>query len=158
MCVIILVGGRLAVAVVREKVTDMDALYTAAATANGREGRAVSSDGRIDLALALPPALGGDGEGTNPEQLFAAGYAACFASAMGAVGREMKIDTKDAAVTAEVSIGKDGDGFGLAVVLRVELPRELEGETGRRLVETAHAFCPYSKATRGNIDVQLVIE
>ncbi|MFJ8752535.1 organic hydroperoxide resistance protein [Streptomyces sp. NPDC102441] len=136
----------------------MDALYTAAATANGREGRAVSSDGRIDLALALPPALGGDGEGTNPEQLFAAGYAACFASAMSSVAREMKVDTKDVAVTAEVSIGQDGSGFGLAVVMRVELPQELEGETGRRLVEATHAYCPYSKATRGNIDVELVIE
>lgn len=136
----------------------MDALYTAAATANGREGRAVSSDGRLDLALAMPPALGGNGEGTNPEQLFAAGYAACFASAMGAVGRQMKIDTKDVAVTAEVSIGKDGDGFGLAVVMRVELPEALEGETGRKLVEATHAYCPYSKATRGNIDVELVVE
>lgn len=136
----------------------MDALYTAAATANGREGRAVSSDGRIDLALALPPALGGNGEGTNPEQLFAAGYAACFASAMSSVAREMKVDTKDVAVTAEVSIAKDDSGFGLAVVMRVELPEELEGETGRRLVEATHAYCPYSKATRGNIDVELVIE
>ncbi|MER5554804.1 organic hydroperoxide resistance protein [Streptomyces sp. NPDC002793] len=136
----------------------MDALYTAAATANGREGRAVSSDGRIDLPLALPPALGGNGEGTNPEQLFAAGYAACFASAMSSVAREMKVDTKDVSVTAEVSIGKDDSGFGLAVVMRVELPEALEGETGRRLVEATHAYCPYSKATRGNIDVELVIE
>ncbi|WP_405385976.1 organic hydroperoxide resistance protein [Streptomyces sp. NBC_01102] len=136
----------------------MDALYTAAATANGREGRAVSSDGRIDLALALPPALGGNGEGTNPEQLFAAGYAACFASAMSSVAREMKVDTKDVSVTAEVSIGKDDTGFGLAVVMRVELPEALEGETGRKLVEATHAYCPYSKATRGNIEVELVIE
>ncbi|MFC9943803.1 organic hydroperoxide resistance protein [Streptomyces pratensis] len=136
----------------------MDALYTAAATANGREGRAVSSDGQIDLALALPPALGGNGQGTNPEQLFAAGYAACFASAMSSVAREMKVDTKDVSVTAEVSIGKDDSGFGLAVVMRVELPEALEGETGRRLVEATHAYCPYSKATRGNIDVELVIE
>lgn len=136
----------------------MDALYTAAATANGREGRAVSSDGQLDLALALPPALGGNGEGTNPEQLFAAGYAACFASAMSSVGREMKIDTKDVAVTAEVSIGKDDTGFGLSVVMRVELPEALEGETGRQLVEATHAYCPYSKATRGNIEVELVVE
>ncbi|MFH9296496.1 Ohr family peroxiredoxin [Streptomyces sp. NPDC017520] len=136
----------------------MDALYTAAATANGREGRAVSSDGQIDLPLAMPPALGGNGRGTNPEQLFAAGYAACFASAMAAVGREMRVDTKDASVTAEVSIGKDGDGFGLSVVMRVELPDALGGEAGRKLVEATHAYCPYSKATRGNIDVELVIE
>ncbi|MFL4491461.1 organic hydroperoxide resistance protein [Streptomyces sp. VTCC 41912] len=136
----------------------MDALYTAAATANGREGRAVSSDGQLDLALALPPALGGDGAGTNPEQLFAAGYAACFASAMANVGRQMGLDTNDVSVTAEVSIGKDDTGFGLAVVMRVELPDALAGETGQRLVEVTHQFCPYSKATRGNIDVELVVE
>ncbi len=136
----------------------MDALYTAAATANGREGRAVSSDGQIDLPLAMPPALGGNGRGTNPEQLFAAGYAACFASAMAAVGREMKVDTKDASVTAEVSIGKDGDGFGLAVVMRVELPDSLAGKAARKLVEATHRLLPVSKATRGNIDVELVIE
>ncbi|MFG2196368.1 organic hydroperoxide resistance protein [Streptomyces sp. NPDC048639] len=137
----------------------MDALYTAVATANGREGRAVSSDGQIDLPLAFPAQLGGNGQGTNPEQLFAAGYAACFASAMGAVGREERIDVKDASVTAEVGIGKDTDGgFGLAVVMRVELPEHLQGEAGRDLVEKTHAYCPYSKATRGNIDVRLVIE
>ncbi|MEV6316351.1 organic hydroperoxide resistance protein [Streptomyces sp. NPDC051776] len=137
----------------------MDALYTAVATANGREGRAVSSDGRIDLPLAFPAQLGGNGQGTNPEQLFAAGYAACFASAMGAVGRQERIDVKDASVTAEVSIGKDTDGgFGLAVVMRVELPEHLQGEAGRDLVEKTHAYCPYSKATRGNIDVRLVVE
>ncbi|MEV7085671.1 organic hydroperoxide resistance protein [Streptomyces sp. NPDC093085] len=136
----------------------MDALYTAAATANGREGRAVSSDGRLDLALAMPPALGGSGEGTNPEQLFAAGYAACFASALGLVGRQAKVDTSDVSVTAEVSIGKDETSFGLAVTLRVELPEALAGETGQRLVEQAHQVCPYSKATRGNIPVELVVE
>ncbi|MCK7621558.1 organic hydroperoxide resistance protein [Streptomyces sp. RS10V-4] len=136
----------------------MDALYTAVATANGREGRAVSSDGRLDLALAMPPALGGDGAGTNPEQLFAAGYAACFASAMANVGRRAGLDTKDVSVTAEVSLGKDATGFGLAVVMRVELPDTLSGETGRRLVEETHRFCPYSKATQGNIEVELVIE
>ena len=137
----------------------MDALYTAAATANGREGRAVSSDGQIDLVLAMPPALGGDGKGTNPEQLFAAGYAACFASALGLVGRQAKVDTGEASVTAEVSIGSNGQGgFGLAVVLRVELPEELQGETGRKLVEQAHQVCPYSNATRGNIPVELVVE
>ncbi|MEU3059614.1 organic hydroperoxide resistance protein [Streptomyces subrutilus] len=136
----------------------MDALYTAVATANGREGRAVSSDGQIDLALAMPPALGGNGQGTNPEQLFAAGYAACFASALGLVGRQAGADTSEVSVTAEVSIGKDGPAFGLAVVLRVELPDSLAGETGARLVEQAHEVCPYSRATRGNISVELVIE
>jgi Ohr subfamily peroxiredoxin len=136
----------------------MDALYTAVATANGREGRAVSSDGRLDLPLAMPPALGGNGEGTNPEQLFAAGYAACFASALGLIGRQNKVDTKDVSVTAEVGIGQDETGFALKVTLRVELPGELEGEAGRLLVKQAHDVCPYSKATRGNIPVELIVE
>ncbi|KJS52421.1 organic hydroperoxide resistance protein [Streptomyces rubellomurinus] len=136
----------------------MDAIYTAAATANGREGRAVSSDGRLDLALAMPQALGGDGNGTNPEQLFAAGYAACFASALGLVGRQSRVDTSEVSVTAEVSIGKDGAGFGLAVVLRVELPEALADGSGELLVKQAHEVCPYSRATRGNIPVELVVE
>ncbi|MEV5877763.1 organic hydroperoxide resistance protein [Streptomyces sp. NPDC052101] len=137
----------------------MDALYTAVATAtHGRDGRAISSDGKIDLKLAPPVELGGDGQGTNPEQLFAAGYAACFGSALGLVGRQAKVDVSDAAVTAEVGIGKQGEGFGLQVTLRVELPDTVDQETGRKLVETAHQVCPYSNATRGNIDVDLVIE
>jgi Ohr subfamily peroxiredoxin len=137
----------------------MDALYTAVATAtHGREGRAVSSDGTLDLALGMPEALGGNGQGTNPEQLFAAGYAACFGSALGLVGRQAKVDVSDAAVTAEVSIGKQGEGFGLAVILRVELPDSVDEATGRKLVEQAHQVCPYSNATRGNIEVDLVIE
>ena len=136
----------------------MSALYTAVATANGREGRAVSSDGQLDLALAMPPALGGNGQGTNPEQLFAAGYAACFASALGLVGRQAKVDTKDLSVTAEVGLGQDDTGFALSVVIRVELPAELEGETGELLVKQAHQVCPYSKATRGNIPVELIVE
>ncbi|MYT71233.1 organic hydroperoxide resistance protein [Streptomyces sp. cg28] len=137
----------------------MDAIYTAVATAtHGREGRAVSSDGVIDLQLGMPTAMGGNGQGSNPEQLFAAGYAACFGSALGLVGRSAKVDVTDAAVTAEVSIGKQGEGFGLAVVLRVELPDTVDAETGRKLVEQAHQVCPYSNATRGNIDVQLVVE
>ena len=136
----------------------MSALYTAAATANGREGRAVSSDGQLDLTLAFPPALGGNGKGTNPEQLFAAGYAACFASALGLVGRQAGVDTGDASVTAEVGLNKEGEGFALSVVLRVELPESLENETGRKLVEAAHQVCPYSNATRGNIPVELVVE
>ncbi|MFJ3661268.1 organic hydroperoxide resistance protein [Streptomyces sp. NPDC090119] len=137
----------------------MDALYTAVATAtHGREGRAVSSDGRIDLPLAMPTEMGGDGQGTNPEQLFAAGYAACFGSALGLVGRQAKVDVSDAAVTAEVGIGKEGEGFGLKVTLRVELPDTVDEETGRKLVETAHQVCPYSNATRGNVEVTLVVE
>jgi osmotically inducible protein OsmC len=137
----------------------MDALYTAVATAtHGRDGRAVTSDGKFDLGLSLPVEMGGDGKGTNPEQLFAAGYAACFGSALGLIGRQAKVDVSDAAVTAEVGIGKQGEGFGLAVTLRVELPDTVDAETGRKLVEQAHQVCPYSNATRGNIPVELVIE
>ncbi|MET7849441.1 organic hydroperoxide resistance protein [Streptomyces avermitilis] len=137
----------------------MDALYTAVATAtHGREGRAISSDGKLDVQLAPPVELGGNGLGTNPEQLFAGGYAACFASALGLVGRQAKVDVSDAAVTAEVGIGKQGEGFGLKVTLRIELPDSVDGATGRKLVESAHQVCPYSNATRGNIEVDLVIE
>nr|WSW70877.1 organic hydroperoxide resistance protein [Streptomyces sp. NBC_00995] len=137
----------------------MESIYTAVATAtHGRDGRAVSSDGKLDLQLAIPVEMGGNGLGTNPEQLFAAGYAACFASALGLVGRQAKVDVSDAAVTGEVGIGKQGDGFGLAVTLRVELPESVDEATGRKLVEQAHQVCPYSNATRGNIPVELVIE
>ncbi|MFC7261174.1 organic hydroperoxide resistance protein [Streptomyces lutosisoli] len=137
----------------------MDALYTAVATAtHGREGRAVSSDGKLDLQLAMPVELGGNGQGTNPEQLFAAGYAACFASALGLVGRAAKVDVSEAAVTGEVGIGKQGEGFALKVTLRIELPDTVDETTGRKLVEQAHQVCPYSNATRGNIPVELVVE
>ncbi|MFE7234706.1 organic hydroperoxide resistance protein [Streptomyces sp. NPDC001231] len=137
----------------------MDTLYTAVATAtHGRDGRAVSSDGKLDLQLAVPVEMGGNGQGTNPEQLFAAGYAACFASALGVVGRQAKVDVSDAAVTGEVGIGKQGEGFALAVTLRIELPDSIDKATGRKLVEQAHQVCPYSNATRGNIPVDLVIE
>ncbi|MEV7996471.1 organic hydroperoxide resistance protein [Streptomyces sp. NPDC086077] len=137
----------------------MDALYTAVATStHGREGRSVSSDGRLDLQLAVPTEMGGNGQGTNPEQLFAVGYSACFAGALGVVGRMAKVDLSDAAVTAEVTIGKQGEGFALAVTLRVELPDTVDQATGRKLVEQAHQVCPYSNATRGNIPVELVVE
>ena len=137
----------------------MDALYTAVATAtHGRDGRAVSSDGKLDLQLGIPVEMGGSGQGTNPEQLFAAGYAACFASALAAVGRAAKVDVSDAAVTGEVGIGKLGEGFGLAVTLRIELPDSVDAATGRKLVDQAHQVCPYSNATRGNIPVELVVE
>ncbi|MFD3382237.1 MULTISPECIES: organic hydroperoxide resistance protein [unclassified Streptomyces] len=137
----------------------MDALYTAVATAtHGRDGRAYSSDGKLDLELGIPVEMGGNGQGTNPEQLFAAGYSACFASALGVVGRMAKVDVSDAAVTAEVGIGKQGEGFALAVTLRVELPESVDAETGRKLIEQAHQVCPYSNATRGNIPVELIVE
>ncbi|MFC4061581.1 organic hydroperoxide resistance protein [Planomonospora corallina] len=136
----------------------MSVLYTAVATASGRDGRATSSDRLLDVRLAPPKELGGSGEGTNPEQLFAAGYAACFASALGLVARRRNVDIADASVTAEVSLAPKGEGFGLAVTLRVELPDELHGPAGTELVEATHQVCPYSDATRGNIPVELVIE
>jgi Ohr subfamily peroxiredoxin len=137
----------------------MSAIYTASATATGREGRAVSSDGILDVPLAMPVQLGGSGAGTNPEQLFAAGYASCFASAMGVVARTLRIDASEASVTADVGLtGSVSAGFGLEVVLRVELPEHLEGEEGRQLVALAHQVCPYSNATRGNIAVDIVID
>ncbi|GII33343.1 organic hydroperoxide resistance protein [Planotetraspora mira] len=137
----------------------MSAIYTAIGTATGREGRARTSDGKLDLQLSRPVEMGGDGAGTNPEQLFAMGYSACFASALSLVAKRMKVDASDASVTAEVSLlPLEGGRYGLGVVLRVELPDELQGEVGTKLVETAHEVCPYSNATRGNIPVDLVIE
>jgi Ohr subfamily peroxiredoxin len=137
----------------------MSALYTAIATASGRDGRAVTSDKKLDVTLARPTELGGDGAGTNPEQLFAAGYSACFASALGLVAGKQKVDISDAAVTAEVGLNPNGSGgFALSVTLRVELPEDVPAEKGRELVEAAHQVCPYSNATRGNIPVELVIE
>ena len=135
------------------------AQYVASATASGREGRAVTSDGKLDVTLAPPVEMGGSGEGTNPEQLFAAGYAACFASALSLVARKRRVADFDSAVTADVSLaGSSSTGFGLSVVLHVELPEGLDADLGRELVETAHQVCPYSNATRGNIPVELVID
>ena len=137
----------------------MSPLYTAIATASGRDGRAVSNDGRLDVTVAMPKELGGDGLGTNPEQLFAAGYAACFASAMKLVAGGMDLDVSDASVTAEVGLKANGSGgFALDVVLRAELPDTLSAEDGERLLEATHQVCPYSNATRGNIPVSLVRE
>ena len=135
------------------------AQYVASATASGRDGRAVTSDGGLDVMLAAPRELGGSGEGTNPEQLFAAGYAACFASALGVVARQRRVEDFDVAVTADVSLsGNSRAGFRLAVVLHVELPEVLDRELGRELVDIAHQVCPYSNATRGNIPVEIVVE
>ncbi|MER7074134.1 organic hydroperoxide resistance protein [Terrabacter sp. NPDC000476] len=135
------------------------ASYVASATASGREGRAVTSDGRLDVTLAPPRELGGSGEGTNPEQLFAAGYAACFASALGVVARQRRVADFDVAVTADVSLsGSSTTGFGLAVVLHVELPEGIDAQLGRELVDTAHQVCPYSNATRGNIPVEIHVD
>jgi Ohr subfamily peroxiredoxin len=132
-------------------------LYTARATATGegRDGKVRTSDGRLDLDLAIPAEMGGAGGATNPEQLFAAGYAACFHSALRLVARTAKANVDGSQVTAEVGIGPTGGGtFGLAVTLNVSLPG-VEPEQAEKLVARAHEVCPYSNATRGNIDVQL---
>jgi len=131
-------------------------LYTAVATAtSGREGRAKTDDGVLDVALALPKGLGGSGAvGTNPEQLFAAGYSACFGSAVSHVARLQKVAPGPVSVTAKVSLGPLGAGFGLGVELVVAIP-ELPREQALALVEAAHQVCPYSNATRGNIVVKV---
>jgi lipoyl-dependent peroxiredoxin len=131
-------------------------LYTAKATStgDGRNGHVVSSDQRLDFDLALPPEMGGDGNGTNPEQLFAAGYSACFHSALRVVARRARLDPGESTVSAEVGIGPEGGAFGLAVTLIISIPG-LEREQVRELAEAAHQVCPYSRATRGNISVEL---
>ena len=136
----------------------MDVLYTAVATARGgREGEVVSDDGVLDLLLALPPALGGkEGDHTNPEQLFAAGYSACFHSALKRIAGSEKIDVEGSSITAQVGLGLDGKVFGLVVTLIGQFPT-LDQQAGHDLMEKAHQVCPYSRATRGNIEVTLQV-
>lgn len=131
-------------------------LYTAVASASGgRDGRVKSDDGQVDLAVVPPKSLGGSGApGTNPEQLFAAGYAACFGSALGHVARAKKITTGPVTITAKVNIGPVGQAFGLAVELLATIP-DLPRDQAEALVHAAHQVCPYSNATRGNIVVNL---
>jgi Ohr subfamily peroxiredoxin len=128
--------------------------YTAQATASGdgRNGHVTSSDGVIDTDVRAPKELGGPGGATNPEQLFAAGYSACFLNALLRVARRASANVDGAEVTAEVGIGPAGGGaFGLAVTLKVKLPN-VDREQAEALVKDAHRVCPYSNATRGNID------
>ena len=134
----------------------MKSLYTAVATARGgREGEVVSDDGVLDLALQHPAELGGPGgDHTNPEQLFAAGYAGCFHSALKRVAKDQGLDIEPSEITAKVSLGKDGKAFGLAVTLLGALPT-LDPPDGEKLMHDAHQVCPYSRATRGNIEVVL---
>jgi osmotically inducible protein OsmC len=131
--------------------------YTTAATAKGgRAGHVKSADGVIDLDLAQPGTYQGDPK-ANPETLFAAGYSACFQGALANRAKTRGIDTSDSTVTAEVSFGPSDDGgFGLSVELKVNIPG-VDPETARELLELAHEFCPYSKATRGNINVILTV-
>ncbi len=135
-------------------------LYTAQATANGgRDGRAASSDGVLNVQLSTPRELGGGGgPGTNPEQLFAAGYSACFLGALKFVaGKEKVALPAETSVTGRVGIGPIPTGFGIEAELRIKVPG-LPRDKVQALVDKAHIVCPYSNATRGNIDVKLVVE
>ncbi|MFC9897180.1 organic hydroperoxide resistance protein [Nocardia sp. NPDC127579] len=137
----------------------MTPLYTAEAlaTGDGRNGHARTTDGKVDVNLSAPKELGGNGEGTNPEQLFAAGYAACFHGALRLVGKNDGVNVDDSAVGAKVSLGKnDAGGFQLAVVIEVTLPN-LSRDEAQALADKAHQVCPYSNATRGNIDVAVTV-
>ena len=136
----------------------MNILYTAEATAwGGREGRTATTDGVLDVALAVPKELGGPGGATNPEQLFAAGYASCFHSALKLVARREKLNADESAVTARVGLGMNEEGgFNIAVELEAELP-DIDRAVAEGLVEKAHHVCPYSNATRGNVEVKLTV-
>ena len=137
----------------------MDVLYTATAhaTGDGRNGHAQSDDGILDFDLRVPKEMGGPGGATNPEQLFAAGYAACFHSALKVVAGREKLDVSGTEVSASVGIGpNDAGGFGLTVQLDVHAPA-LDRDSAEALVAKAHEVCPYSNATRGNVDVTLSV-
>jgi len=136
-------------------------LYTAHATSTGgRAGTSKSSDGVLDLTLTTPKEIGGDGaRGTNPEQLFAAGYSACYIGALKAVSGKMKVQLPaDLAVDAEVDLGpiREGAAYGIGVRMKISLPG-MDRAQAQQLVDAAHQVCPYSNATRGNIDVQLTL-
>ncbi|GAA2344606.1 organic hydroperoxide resistance protein [Streptomyces kunmingensis] len=138
-------------------ITQSDVVYTAVATAeNGRDGRVATDDGKLDVVVNPPKEQGGSGAGTNPEQLFAAGYSACFQGALAVVARQEGIDITGSTVTAKVGIGKNDDGFGLIVSISAVIPNA-DTVTAQSLIEKAHQVCPYSKATRGNITVTLSV-
>ncbi len=133
-------------------------IYTAQATVTGGRiaGHGQTSDGALDVQLRTPPAMGGPGGGTNPEQLFAVGYAACFESALGVVGRRERAEVGDISVDSQVSLVTTEDrAFTVAVRLDVTLPQVSDPEQAVRIVAAAHEVCPYSNATRVNIDVRL---
>lgn len=133
-------------------------VYTAHATSTGgRDGRSVTPDGLLDVKLSVPKAMGGKGDGTNPEQLFAAGYSACFIGAMGYVATQQKLALPAGTqIDAEVDIGPIPNAFGIAVRLHITLPG-LPRTQAQALVDAAHQVCPYSNATRGNIAVELIL-
>jgi lipoyl-dependent peroxiredoxin len=137
----------------------MQVLYTAEATAwGGRQGRSASSDGNLDVELVRPKEMGGPGgPGTNPEQLFAVGYAGCFHSALQLVAKGMNLDVSGSAITVRIGLAKaDGGAFGITAEIEAELPG-LTSEQAHDLVERAHQVCPYSNATRGNVDHKLSV-
>ena len=137
----------------------MDVLYTAEAlsTGEGRNGKVQTSDGTFELDMAIPKEMGGSGAGANPEQLFAAGYAACFHSALQGVARSQKVKVADSSVGGRVQIGPNGQGgFQLAVMLEVVVPG-MDHDQAQALADAAHQVCPYSNATRGNIDVTITV-
>lgn len=136
----------------------MNPVYTAVATSTGRNSRAVTADGKLDVQLAMPTEMGGTGDGLNPEQLLAAGWAACFSTVLQILAEKQDLDAKDVAVTAEVSLVPGKGRLDLAAVLRVALPEHLQGDTGMKLLEATHDTCPYSRATAGNISVEVVQE
>jgi lipoyl-dependent peroxiredoxin len=134
------------------------ALYTALAQSigDGRNGRVRTDDGLLELDVRIPKSLGGPGGATNPEQLFAAGYAACFHSALKLVARQNRLDVTDSAVEAEVSLTSADSGYALVVRLTVYVPT-VDRPTAQALADKAHAVCPYSTATRGNIEVTVTV-
>ena len=136
----------------------MEAIYTAkAVVSGGRDGTARTEDGQLELKLALPKQLGGKGDGTNPEELFAAGYAACFIGALKVVAAQAKQKLpENLRIESQVGLGKVGAGYGINAVLDVFLP-EMDEAVAQQLVNQAHQVCPYSNATRGNIDVTLSV-
>jgi lipoyl-dependent peroxiredoxin len=134
-------------------------LYTAGAHVTGgrAEGHGRTTDGVLEVDLRLPPQMGGQGGGTNPEQLFAVGYAACFEGAIGAVARRMKVDPQNVAIDSRVNLHPTEErGFKLSVNLDISLSG-VEGDQAKQLIDAAHHVCPYSNATRGNIDVDITI-
>lgn len=133
-------------------------IYTAEATVTGgrAEGHGRTSDGELDVQLRLPKQLGGEEQGTNPEQLFAVGYAACFEGAIGVIGRRERAEVGDVSIDSQVSLlPTEERSFNLAVELDVSLPQVEDPEQAKRIVAAAHLVCPYSVATRGNIEVKL---
>jgi len=134
------------------------AIYTAEATVTGGRvaGHGVTSDGVLDVQLRTPPEMGGSGGGTNPEQLFAVGYAACFEGAIGVIGRRERVEVGDVSIDSRISlVPTESRGYSISAELRVTLPQVTDREQAIRIVAAAHEVCPYSNATRGNIELRL---